>query len=344
MSAVTIISVALLIAAAIYWPRNGLLFLWRRREEYRGRAQLEDALKHVLAWQHRSKVATPESIAGALSLSPQAVLHLVNQMQSAELVESVSGGLRLTSSGESWALQVVRAHRLWERYLSDDANMPLARLHQAAERAEHDLTGEVLAELDAHLGHPQHDPHGDPIPTAAGELTPLDAVSLTEWHSPEHARIVHIEDEPDVIFQQIVAAGLRPGQTIRVLETDGHRIVVSDGESEHRLAPAVAANIQVAPAAAPAGRPADAIRLSQLKHGLKAEVIELDEGCRGFSRRRLLDLGLTPNTKVEVSLENTFGDPRAFRIRGTTIALRNAQSDHIWVRPLASNRPLEAAS
>lgn len=343
MSGVTLFLLALVIVTAVFWPERGLLSMWRRREEYRGRTQLEDALKHVLAWQHRSKVATPESIAGALSLPPQAVLKLVNKMQSAELVESVSGGFRLTSKGESWALQVVRAHRLWERYLSDDANMPLARLHQAAERAEHHLSGEVVAKLDAHLGHPQHDPHGDPIPTAEGELTPLDATSLTEWPIGERARIVHLEDEPDVIFQQIVAAGLRPGQTIRILESDGRRIVVSDGEREHRLAPAVAANIQVAPAAAQAVRAIDAIRLSQLKQGVQAKVIELDAACRGFSRRRLLDLGLTPNTKVEVSLENTFGDPRAFRIRGTTIALRNAQSDHIWVCPITLDQPLEAA-
>jgi Fe2+ transport system protein FeoA len=66
----------------------------------------------------------------------------------------------------------------------------------------------------------------------------------------------------------------------------------------------------------------------------------LDSDCRGFSRRRLLDLGLTPSTRVEVALENTFGDPRAFRVRGTLIALRDQQAGQVWVKPLVrADRP-----
>lgn len=334
----------LLLGGAVFGLQKGFLLLWRRHKQYRGRTQFEDALKHVLAWQHRAKAATPESLAGALGLAPRTVLELMTRMETAGMTESATGGIRLTPQGEKRALQIVRAHRLWERYLSDDANMPIIRIHQAAERAEHRLTGEELAELDAHLGHPRHDPHGDPIPTAEGLVVPLDAVSLSEWPAGEYARILHIEDEPEVIFRQILAADLRLGQTIRVLEADGRSIVVSDGENEHRLAPPVAANIQVAAASAQTVRPTESIRLSRLPQGARAEVIELDEACRGLSRRRLLDLGITPKTKLEAVLENTFGDPRAFRIRGTVIALRADQADHIRVRPLRVNRPGEAAA
>ena len=344
MSSGAVLLLVVLSAAAVFFLEKGLRRFWRRRGEYRGRAQLEDALKHILAWQHRAKAATPESLAGALRLSPQAVLELMTHMETAGTIESVTGGVRLTPKGEKRALQVVRAHRLWERHLSDDANMPLGRIHRAAERAEHRLGGEELAELDAHLGHPRHDPHGDPIPTAEGFMVPLDAVSLSEWPAGDYARIVHVEDEPDVIFRQIAAAGLRPGQIVRVLATGGRGVVVSDGESEHRLAPAVAANIQAVPAPAGAMRPAEALRLSRLPRGARAEVIELDEACTGFSRRRLLDLGLTPQTKVEAVLENTFGDPRAFRIRGTVIALRGEQADRIRVRLLPAEPNPEASA
>ena len=163
-------------------------------------------------------------------------------------------------------------------------------------------------------------------------MKPLDALSLAEWPADAPARIVHIEDEPDVIFRQIIAAGLRLGDTIRILENTPERLVISDGDTEHRLAHVVAANIQVAEAHR-STRPVGAIRLSDLNEGISAEVIELDAACRGFGRRRLLDLGLTPTTRVEVALSNTFGDPRAFRVRGTTIALRRQQADHIWVQP-----------
>lgn len=333
----------LCVMVMIFWPGNGLYARWSQRRVMSQRRLFEDALKHLVAWEHRRMNATPESLAGALDLSQRRVLALLTRMEARGLVRSASEGLRLTPAGESWALHVVRAHRLWERYLADDAGVPMSKLHQAAEKAEHTLTPEKLDALEAHLGHPVRDPHGDPIPTAEGAVDPLRALSLGEWPVGESARIVHIEDEPDVIFQQILAAGFLPGKTIRILERTPERLLLSDGEHEHRMAHVVAANIQVAQAPGSA-RPQGAGRLSELAVGQAAEVMELDPACRGFTRRRLLDLGLTPGTRVEAALENTFGDPRAFRVRGTLIALRRAQASQIWVRPLTeSNGKTEPA-
>ena len=323
----------MLLAIATFLPGIGLWPQWRKQRIQRRRRRFEDALKHIMTWEHRGQMATPESLSGALSLSQPRVLKLVTNMEARGLLGGGSEGLRLTSEGARWALHVMRAHRLWERYLADDAGMPMSRLHQAAEKAEHELTPENLDALDAHLGHPQRDPHGDPIPTPDGAVAPLKAVALTEWPSEKPARIVHLEDEPDVIFRQILAAGLRPGGTIRVLENTPERLVISDGENEHRLAHVVAANIQVAEALG-AGRPKGARRLSNLREGETARVVELDAECRGFSRRRLLDLGMTRDARIEAALDNTFGDPRAFRVRGTLIALRTQQASQIWVRPI----------
>jgi DtxR family Mn-dependent transcriptional regulator len=324
--------------AVAFWPRSGLLAKMRRLRSARERAGFEDALKHILAWEHRGKVATPESMTGALGLGRDRIPRLITRLEESGLVRSAGGGVRLTARGEQWALHVVRAHRLWERYLADDAGTPMSRLHQLAEKAEHQLTAENLDELDAHLGYPEHDPHGDPIPSADGSLTPLTAVPLTDWPVGEPARIVHLEDEPNVIFQQIVAAGLRPGHTLRILDASSTRLVVSDGETEHRFAPVVAANIQVAAPPKAPERPAGTVRLWNLRDGESADVVELDAECRGFSRRRLMDLGLTPGGRVEAALTNTFGDPRAYRVRGALIALRQQQAELIWVRRTAAAR------
>jgi DtxR family Mn-dependent transcriptional regulator len=307
----------------------------RRRRDTRRRTLLEDALKHVLAWERRGQDATVESLRGTLGTSERSVIELVQDMEQAGLLHSSAGALHLSSKGERWAMHVVRAHRLWERYLSDDAGMPLGRLHQAAEKAEHQLSEEKLEALEAHLGHPQHDPHGDPIPAADGTMAALKAVPLTDWPSDQPARVVHIEDEPDALFQQILATGLRPGMTVRVLEHLPERVVISDGENEYLLAPVVAANIHVAEPRRQAQRPKGSKRLTDLADHQMAEVVEIGPGCQGYSRRRLLDLGLTPGTRVEAALRNPFGEPRAFRVRGTTIALRNQQTDHIWVKPVA---------
>jgi len=333
MSVAAWIILLLAAATAAFLPRYGLVDQWRKRREKRTRTLFEDALKHVLTWQQRGQDATLESLAGHLELSSRRIVPIVTAMSERGLLRSESGALRLTAEGERLGVHIMRAHRLWERYLSDDAGMPLGRLHSAAEKAEHELTAERLAQLDAHLGHPQSDPHGDPIPAPDGSVAALDAVALTDWPSDERARIVHVEDEPPVIFQQILAADLLPGKTLRVLERTPHGMVISDGDSEHDLAHAVAANIQVASELRAPERPADAVRLSELDVGVEASVLELDDRCRGFSRRRLMDLGITPGARIEVAMENTFGDPRAFRIRGTTIALRRDQAHQVWIVP-----------
>lgn len=332
----------LLATAALPGPRARLAHLWRRALARRARTRAEDALKHILAWQHRSKLATPESLSGALQLSPKAVLRLATRMEAIGWIENVAGGIALTPLGERRALRLIRAHRLWERHLSDDANMPLARLHPAAERAEHSLSNEQLAALDAHLGHPLHDPHGDPIPDDEGHLTPLDAVTLNEWPVGTPGRIVHIEDEPAIIFRQILAADLKPARIVRVADSSPQGLLVESEGAKRRIDRAVAANIQVAAVRAEDLRPTEAVRLSRLAQGESGRIVELSPECRGFSRRRMLDLGLTPGALVEATLDNTFGDPRAFRVRGTTIALRQQQADHIWVRPAAANAGMEA--
>jgi DtxR family Mn-dependent transcriptional regulator len=223
---------------------------------------------------------------------------------------------------------------LWERYLADEARMPLEKVHSEAHRREHRFTDDQLDELEAALGHPSHDPHGDPIPTREGKMTSDETTPLTAWQAGRPARIAHLEDEPAIAFQQILAAGLRLGQTIHILESSPQRYVLSDGENEYRLAPAVAANVHVAPLPEGSVLPAGAISLNELKQDQHAEIVTLDEAVQGFTRRRFLDLGLTPGTTIYPELGNFFGDPRAYRVRGTLIALRHDQAAQIWVKPV----------
>ncbi len=324
--------VLVVLVLIIFWPRAGLWAIWRRYLEDRGRHQAEDALKHLHTYAWRGGIATLDSLAGALRLSSRAAVHLAARLESQGLLHSTAEGLRLTPAGEQLALQVIRAHRLWERYLADEARMPLAAIHAEAERREHDHAAEALRALDAALGYPATDPHGDPIPTAQGQLARTEARPITEWPLHTPARIVHLEDEPAVIFAQIAAQGLRLGQVVRVIESDPRRLVLSDGEQAHRLAPVVAGNIFVAPDATPA-RPGRLKPLTALPAGRTAIVSALDENLQGFTRRRLLDLGLTPGTSITAELPSLFGDPVAYRVRGALIALRKDQAEHILITP-----------
>ena len=325
---------AILLIAAIFIPRVGLLAIYKTYRAARERELVEDALKHLLDREQHGRQASPESLAGTLNLQRGRITRLIEDMETQGLLESRGTNLHLTTQGERWALHVVRAHRLWERYLTDEARMPLGKIHGESERREHSLTEAQLNDLDAALGHPTRDPHGDPIPTREGTLLKAEGMPLTAWQAEGPVRIVHLEDEPALAFEQILAAGLRLGQTSRILDRNPQRYLLTDGETEFRLAPAVAANVSVAPLPESEMAKANAISLAELTYDQRAEIIVLDEAVQGFTRRRFLDLGLTPGTVIYPELQNFFGDPRAYRVRGTLIALRKDQAAQIWVKPV----------
>jgi DtxR family Mn-dependent transcriptional regulator len=308
--------------------------LWWRQGPARGRRRLEDALKHLWEQEYRGRHATLSSLAGALGLSPGSVVDLIGRMQAQQLVTAQGQEFDLTPAGERLALQVVRAHRLLERYFADEARLPLRNIHREAERREHSLSADDVDRLSASLGHPTIDPHGDPIPSREGALPPAAGTPVTSWPAGALGRIVHLEDEPEISFRQILAEGLRVGQDLRVIEDTPERIVLTDGENEYRLAPVVAANVFLEPAPEHSATH-DVVRLADLDQGAMAEVIRLDDVCQGFSRRRLMDLGFTDGALVRPILRTFAGDPRAYEIRATVVALRRDQAAFVLVRPVS---------
>ena len=311
-------------------------------EAARTRARTEDALKHLFDLEYRGRRGSFASLGGSLRLGDRSLIRLLARLQEQGLVVAAGQEFRLTPEGERVARQVVRAHRLIERYFADEARLPLGAIHRVAEQREHTLTPGQVDALAASLGHPRLDPHGDPIPDRDGRISPPEDTPVTAWPADRIGRVTHLEDEPPLAYAQILAEGLRVGQVVRIVESSGERIVLSDGENEYRLAPAVAANVFVAPASHLSAR--GAISLADLPNGQVAEVLELDHACQGFSRRRLMDLGFTAGARLEPALDTFAGDPRAYRIRGTLVALRQDQARQILVRPLGTETDaLEAA-
>lgn len=344
MSGLGWFSILVLVLAAWFLPRHGLAARLARLRDIRHRIRVEDALKHLLAASRRGLTATSESVAGGVRLGTAAATRLIEEMEREGLVEIRASALVLTPGGQDYALQVVRAHRLWERYLDDETDLPLTAIHAAADRAEHRLTSDQTDRLDAWLGHPPTDPHGDPIPTPEGRIAPFPGVPLTDFPEGEYAEVTHLEDEPPGVFQTVVRAGLSRGKRIRVterrpglirLEVDGHAVSL----------PAVAAaNVHVGPIGETEAPEADVISLDRLRRDQDAEVVRIDDGVRGLTRRRLLDLGVTPGTRIRPELEPLFGRPRAFRIRETLVALRDEQAAGIQVRPLSPGDERDSGS
>jgi DtxR family Mn-dependent transcriptional regulator len=317
------------------WPDTGIVARWRHMRRLSARVLSEDALKHIHETQLKGQPATLESVSGALEISANQAAALMADMEKRELVVSHDAGLRLTPAGREAALYVIRAHRLWESHLAEDTGFAESEWHPLAESYEHDLSRDEADALDARLSHPTHDPHGDPIPTAAGELAPHVGKPLTSIALNQPARIVHIEDEPEAVYAQLVAEGLHLGMRVRLTEASPQRVRVWAGGDEHVLAPIVAANIFVVPIAQ--ASPAEDDRgepLNGLRPGEKGRVVRLSPRCRGPERRRMMDLGILPGTIIEAELVSPGGDPTAYRIRDAVIALRQEQARFIQIARL----------
>jgi len=322
----------LVIAGLFFWPQLGLFWRLQKRQELTEKVLIEDTLKYIFKCERNQKTATLESLAGALSTSLANASEILALTQAKGLLELSENKFNLTDAGKRTATQIVRAHRIWERYLADSTGFKEGDWHPQAERLEHKLSEEEVDRLSASLGHPTHDPHGDPIPTRRGEWVSHGGMPLSDLELGIPSRIVHIEDEPDVIYAQIVAEELHPNMVVEIDEVTSNRIRFWTNDQEHVLAPIVAANISVVPLAEEShDHQIEGVPLDSLQPGQSGVVTGISSLSRGVERRRLFDLGIIPGTTIDVEMVNPGGDPTAYRIRGSVIALRSNQARQIRV-------------
>ena len=315
----------------LFWPRRGIALRLIRLLQMSERVHLEDALKHLYNCEYEQRGGTIDSVAGALQISRALSVRLVGRLVALELIRSDGHGLPLTDAGREYALRILRTHRLWERYLADRTNVSPADWHDEAEHREHTMAPAETEELAARMGHPVYDPHGDPIPTADGDLPPSSGVALTAMEPGQTGTIVHLEDEPREVFEQLVSAKLAPLQRVELLQVTPTLVrFAADGE-EHELEPVAATNITVLPIPQAEIGIGASERLTLLQAGESATVVHVSPSCQGPQRRRLLDLGLVPGTRITAELEGALKDPVAYRIRGALIALRRQQADMVYV-------------
>jgi DtxR family transcriptional regulator, Mn-dependent transcriptional regulator len=313
----------------LFWPEKGLFPRWQQARAINKRMLMEDALKHLYSTTSNQRRPTIQSIAGALHITTDKAAQLLASLDENGLVRVENGDFRLTSQGQGYALNIIRAHRLWERYLADKTGFAESEWHERAERREHALSPEEVDILSAELGNPSYDPHGDPIPTAGGDLMALGGTPLTAAQPGARLRIVHLEDEPEAVYAQLVAEGLYPGMELQLLEKSPSRVRFWAGGDECVLAPIVANNITVTPRVIRQIEPSSTIHLASLQPGECGKVMALSPRCRAQQRRRLLDLGVLPGTLISAEMASPSGDPIAYRIRGALIALRKEQAQLI---------------
>lgn len=184
----------------------------------------ENYLKHLLLLQQRSDAPLPVptgKLAAAVEVTPGTATVMVKGLADAGLVDYESRtGVRLTPRGQRAAMDVLRRHRIVELFLVQVLKLDWSEVHDEAEVLEHAISDKVLARLDEMLGFPSVDPHGDPIPTAKGEMQARDLISLDACRSKQRVQVARVENHDPQFLRFAEARGLTPGARLTVIDAD----------------------------------------------------------------------------------------------------------------------------
>ncbi len=320
------------VALLVLWPRRGLYARVRRIRRASERVRVEDALKYLFHRGAEGREIHADALAGALQVRQQLARDLLERLTERGLAEAgADGSHHLSERGRIEALRIVRSHRILEHYLADRTGIGPEEWHELAEDEEHLLTTAEIETLASRLGQPRFDPHGDPIPTAEGELPATVDALLPALAPGEAGIIVHLEDEPAEAYERLVAMGFALGKSVVVRSRTASMARVELDGRAHMLPRALELAISVERASEAHG---PVRTLADLEEDQVARVRRLSSDCRGAQRRRLLDLGVVPGTEIGVEMRSVSGDPRAYRIRGAVIALRRHQAEWIELEPV----------
>ncbi len=313
--------------------KNPIAHYWNKINLKKTRILVEDALKHLYDYEYKGLLPTLESLSGALSISTHKAGKLIERLVDMGLLKFKDDKIELTPDGRVYALKIVRIHRLWERYLAEETSVPTTEWHEEAELREHELSYEETERLAAKLGNPLIDPHGDPIPSPEGKMPEQKGISLTELEEGEYGKVIHVEDEPTEVYEQISAYNILPGIQIRIIKKDERKILFDAEGQEAMLAYRFARNINVVRLT-----PEEIVKekfktLDELNLNEEAEIIGISKSLIGQQRRRLLDFGFVPGSQIRAVLRAAGGDPTAYLIRDTIVALRKDIALKIFISP-----------
>jgi DtxR family Mn-dependent transcriptional regulator len=184
---------------------------------------VENYVKRLYLEQQRSpdRLVPLGRLAAVMGVVPGTVTAMVKALDEDGLVHyEPRSGVRLSRDGERLALHVLRRHRLLELFLVKVLGLDWSEVHDEAEVLEHAISDKVLQRIDSALGHPTFDPHGDPIPDAAGELTPRRVQTLADCEAGREVQVARVDSEDAQFLRFADEHGLVPGRSVMVEKND----------------------------------------------------------------------------------------------------------------------------
>jgi DtxR family Mn-dependent transcriptional regulator len=203
---------------------------------------------YVLAQKAGTAEVATGQIAAALGVLPGTVTSMLKTLDESNLATYTPyEGVRLTAAGRALALRVLRRHRLIEQFLSTTLNLTWDEVHEEAEHMEHAVSDALVDRIDAFLGHPSTDPHGDPIPQADGTMAAAADRPLTECTAGERFRLARVTDQSPEFLRYLSQTGLEIDTQATLLVNDPvrDRITIQIGSDHKTLSREAAAKLMV---------------------------------------------------------------------------------------------------
>lgn len=181
------------------------------------------------------KGISTNAIAKKLATKASSVTDMIKKLSDKKVVEYKKyQGVKLTDFGKKTAVSIIRKHRLWEVFLVEKLNFSWDEVHEVAEQLEHIKSPKLINELDAFLGFPKRDPHGDPIPDKNGNLHTIEKSLLSTFDVGEQGVCVGVNDSSSEFLKFLDKQGIALGKTITIVEKepfDGSLIIEIEGRT-----------------------------------------------------------------------------------------------------------------
>jgi DtxR family Mn-dependent transcriptional regulator len=210
---------------------------------------VQDYLKAIYVLESTEERVTTSALARRMGVSAPSATAMTKRLDELGLVERLPyRGVALTDEGRRGALEVLRHHRLLERYLVDRLGLALDEVHAEAEMLEHALSEELEAKIDAELGFPTHDPHGDPIPDRELRLVHGESRSLLDLEPGARGSIARVPDGDSELLRYLGELGIVPDASVEMLAQApfGGPVTVRTASGEHAISRELADRIAAA--------------------------------------------------------------------------------------------------
>ncbi len=182
----------------------------------------ENYLKAIYHISQTSKAeVSTNAIAEKINAKASSVTDMLKKLADKNLITYIKyKGVNLTSEGKRTAINIIRKHRLWEVFLVDKLNFSWDEVHDIAEELEHIKSPKLINELDAFLGFPTHDPHGDPIPDKHGNIEKTQKIILAMAELNNNYTCVGVLDSDSDFLKYLDKHGIGLGTHITVIEKE----------------------------------------------------------------------------------------------------------------------------